>query len=196
MRNIGTQSWNSSTHLATTQPRDRVSQFAGTGWLMPDRPAGVTGTVAPGATFQFNFTVNAPASLAPGRYTEYFGMVQEGTAWFSDTGQAGPPDNQLEAIVEVLPAVATDGGTTTDASVHDASTDASSSDAHAGDAHADGATVDGSARADGGLDGGQGHVMGGCGCRVAGGTGSSSRDGAMAFAAIGALAVIVRRRRA
>jgi hypothetical protein len=105
LKNVGTKTWDSNTHLGTTQPRDRASAFADTTWLSPNRPAGVTGTVAPGATYKFEFDLHAPAKA--GTYDEYFGVVEDGVAWFSDPGQGGPPDNDLEVQVVVT---ARDGG--------------------------------------------------------------------------------------
>ena len=55
----------------------------------------MTGTVPPGGTFKFSFDFHAPAKA--GTYHEFFDLVQEGVAWFSDPGQGGPPDNQIEA---------------------------------------------------------------------------------------------------
>ena len=101
LKNVGTKTWDSSTHLGTTQPRDRKSVFADSTWLAPNRPAGVTGTVAPGGTYKFQFDLHAPEH-SPGTYDEYFGVVQEGVAWFSDPGQGGPPDNDLEVQVKVI----------------------------------------------------------------------------------------------
>jgi lysozyme len=99
LKNTGTKTWDGSTHLGTTQPRDRTSVFADSTWLGPNRPAGVSGTVAPGSSFRFTFNLHAPST--PGTYYEYFGVVEEGVAWFSDTGQGGPPDDQLEVQVSV-----------------------------------------------------------------------------------------------
>ena len=99
LKNVGTKTWDSNTHLGTTQPRDRVSVFADSTWLSTDRPAGVTGTVAPGATYKFQFDLHAPATT--GTYDEYFGVVEEGVAWFSDPGQGGPADNDLEVQIVV-----------------------------------------------------------------------------------------------
>jgi MYXO-CTERM domain-containing protein len=103
LKNIGSKTWDSSTHLGTTQPRDRTSVFADGSWLGPDRPAGVSGTVAPGATFAFAFNFHAPSKV--GTYLEYFDLVQEGVAWFSDPGQGGPPDDDLEAQIVVVAGV-------------------------------------------------------------------------------------------
>jgi lysozyme len=102
LKNIGTQSWDTDTRIGTTQPRDRTSVFAGADWLSPDRPAGVTGTVAPGQSFEFKFDFYAPDT--PGTFDEFFGVVEDGTAWFSDPGQGGPPDTDIEAKIQVVQA--------------------------------------------------------------------------------------------
>ncbi|MFT3696770.1 MAG: phage tail tip lysozyme [Kofleriaceae bacterium] len=111
LKNSGTKTWNASTKLGTTQPRDRNSIFAGADWEAPNRAAAISGTVAPGANGTFTFKWDAPtgAACVPGTYKEYFGIVQEGTGWFSDAGNAGPPDDQIEALIELLPADATTG---------------------------------------------------------------------------------------
>jgi hypothetical protein len=103
MKNVGSKSWDSSTRLGTTQPRDRDSAFADSSWVSPNRAAAVKGTVAPGATFSFDFDLHAPSKT--GTYLEYFNLVQENVAWFSDSGQGGPPDNDLEANIVVVPGV-------------------------------------------------------------------------------------------
>ncbi|MGH7294964.1 MAG: phage tail tip lysozyme, partial [Polyangiaceae bacterium] len=100
LKNTGTKTWDSSTHLGTTQPRDRKSVFADGTWLADNRPAGVTGTVAPGATYKFKFDLAAPSTA--GDHDEFFGVVQDGVAWFSDPGQGGPPDNDLEVKITVV----------------------------------------------------------------------------------------------
>ncbi|MGO8993089.1 MAG: hypothetical protein ACLQVI_07160, partial [Polyangiaceae bacterium] len=46
--------------------------------------------------------LHAPATT--GTYDEYFGVVQDGVAWFSDPGQGGPPDNDLAAQIKVVAA--------------------------------------------------------------------------------------------
>ncbi len=102
LSNSGNQTWNSSTRLGTTQPRDRASVFAGADWDAPNRADSVDGTVAPGDSYPFTFTIRAPD--APGDYREYFGVVQEGVTWFSDAGQLGPPDDQLQIHIVVVEA--------------------------------------------------------------------------------------------
>lgn len=133
LRNSGTAPWDENTRLATTQPRDRNDPFAGPDWIAANRlasvPAGMT--IAPGDTYRFMWTWKVPGDTTPGMYDERLGMVEEGTAWFSDPGQGGPSDDTIEAIIEVLPGVdsgippmpdagpsATDAGfTTSDAGV-------------------------------------------------------------------------------
>ncbi|HEY1954489.1 MAG TPA: CHAP domain-containing protein [Polyangiaceae bacterium] len=100
LKNAGTKTWDSSTKLGTTQPRDRKSDFADSSWLAPNRPAAVSGTVAPGGTYKFKFDLHAPDKA--GTYYEYFGVVQEGVAWFSDPGQGGPADDVLEVQIKVI----------------------------------------------------------------------------------------------
>lgn len=133
MKNTGGQSWDSNTRLATSNPRDRKSVFADSTWIADNRPAAVSGSVAPGSSFKFQFKLHAPAT--PGTYFEYFNLVQEGVNWFSDPGQGGPPDNDLEVQVVVTAApqkpdagggssgsssgagASSSGGTTTDGGV-------------------------------------------------------------------------------
>jgi len=105
LKNIGTLPWDSHTRLATTQPRDRVSDFADSTWITTDRPAEVSGTVAPGDTHEFKFDFHAPPTA--GSYQEYFGVVEDGVAWFSDPGQDGPPDDDIEANIQVVASGAT-----------------------------------------------------------------------------------------
>jgi MYXO-CTERM domain-containing protein len=105
LKNDGAKAWDASTRLGTTQPRDRASIFAGNDWISPNRAAEIKGSVAPGADGTFTFSFHGPtgAACVPGTYHEFFGVVQESVAWFSDSGQGGPPDNQLEALIEVVP---------------------------------------------------------------------------------------------
>ena len=105
LKNTGAKTWNSSTRLGTTEPRDRASIFAGSDWVQSDRAAEIKNTVAPGANGTFAFSFHGPtgADCKPGTYKEYFGVVQEGVAWFSDNGQGGPPDNQIEALIDLEP---------------------------------------------------------------------------------------------
>ena len=111
LKNTGTMNWNSNTKLGTTMPRDRTSIFAGADWVAPNRAAAISGTVAPGANGTFSFKFDGPtgAACVPGTYKEYFGIVQDGTAWFSDNGDGGPPDDQLEALIQLVPGDGTTG---------------------------------------------------------------------------------------
>jgi uncharacterized protein (TIGR03382 family) len=113
-QNAGAKPWTSATKLGTTVPRDRASIFAGSDWLAPNRATAISGTVAPSANGTFAFTFNGPTGNAcmPGMYHEHFGVVQEGVSWFSDSGAGGPADDQIEALIQLVPgdAVPTDGG--------------------------------------------------------------------------------------
>jgi uncharacterized protein (TIGR03382 family) len=113
--NTGTDAWTTSTKLGTTMPRDRASIFAGSDWLAPNRAA-TSGAVAPGGkgTFKFSFTGPTGAACVPGMYTEYFGVVQESVAWFSDAGDGGPADNDIEALIDLVPGDATGSGSGSD----------------------------------------------------------------------------------
>ncbi|HEX7701567.1 MAG TPA: phage tail tip lysozyme [Kofleriaceae bacterium] len=105
LKNTGTNAWNSSTALGTTVPRDRTSIFAGADWAAPNRAAKISGTVAPGANGTFTFAFDGPtgAACVPGTYTEHFGIVQDGTAWFSDAGDGGPADDVIAALIDLVP---------------------------------------------------------------------------------------------
>jgi len=102
LKNVGAKTWDSSTKIGTTQPRDRTSPFAGADWLSPSRLAGLPSgtTVAPGQSYAFKFSFHAPAK--PGTFDEFYGVVQDGVAWFSDPGQGGPPDDDLEVKIQVV----------------------------------------------------------------------------------------------
>jgi Phage tail lysozyme/Ig-like domain from next to BRCA1 gene len=100
LKNTGTKTWDSNTRLATTQPRDRKSVFANGTWQSASRPSAVKGTVAPGATYKFTFDLAAP--MTAGSHDEFFGVLQEGVAWFSDSGQGGPQDDLLEVKISVV----------------------------------------------------------------------------------------------
>jgi hypothetical protein len=97
LRNTGTEAWTpGATFLGTTSPRDVASPIAGPDWIAPNRAATVDRVVPPGGTGRFTFTVRAPA--AAGDYGQYFNLVQEGVAWFSDDG--GIPDEWIQVRVQ------------------------------------------------------------------------------------------------
>ena len=175
LKNAGTHAWDTNTKLGTTQPRDRSSRFAAADWLAPDRPSHVTGSVGSNGTFQFDFTFQGPtgAACVPGNYKEYFGVVEEGVAWFSDAGQGGPADDVIEANINLVAAdpvdmahepidmgrlPSRDGGTRTDGGTVD---------------------VDGGVTGDGGDTGGGGSTGGGgdTGGGSTGGGGSGGTSG-------------------
>ncbi|MCA9664367.1 MAG: hypothetical protein KC503_02230 [Myxococcales bacterium] len=100
LENTGSATWNAKTRLGTSKPLDRKSAFADASWVAPNRAAAVSGSVKPGERFKFTFNLRAPEKL--GDYHEYFGLVQEGVHWFGDAGQAGPPNDQIQAFIKVV----------------------------------------------------------------------------------------------
>ncbi len=101
LRNTGRETWlPGSTLLGTSNPRDRDSAIVGPDWINAHRAASVDRAVATGETGRFNFTVRAPST--PGDYPQFFNVLQEGVAWFSDDG--GPLDDQLQVRVTVTAA--------------------------------------------------------------------------------------------
>jgi lysozyme len=130
VENTGSVAWDSETLLGTTEPRDRDSAFATGSWVAPNRVAGVDGTVEPGASYRFEFDLQAPSE--PGTYEEHFGLVQEGVAWFGDPGQEGPADDGIVVELEVTSPEADDPGADDELQPEDdegTSTDASDEDA-------------------------------------------------------------------
>ena len=190
------------TRLGTTKPKDRASAFADSSWLNDHRAAGVTGTVAPGGSYTFKFNFHAP--LKTGDYYEYFGLLEEGVAWFGDTGQGGPPNDQIEAWIHVAGTPVSSGGA--------GGTGAGGAGGSAGSVGTDGGSAGGSAGSIG-TDGGGGfsgggaagaagssettHTVGsgdngGCGCHLGGS--APANDGAPVLLLLG-LGWLVRRRR-
>jgi hypothetical protein len=152
MKNVGGKVWDTNTHLGTTQPRDRDSVFADSTWLSANRPSGVkSGTVAVGSTYKVTFDLHAPDK--PGTYFEYFNLVEEGVAWFSDSGQGGPPDDDLEVQIVVTAGSDTSCGST-------GGSDAGSTSGKDGGVH-DGGTHDGGSHTDAGAPAGGDDAGGG-----------------------------------
>ncbi|MFK7987914.1 MAG: MopE-related protein [Sandaracinaceae bacterium] len=106
-RNTGSTSWTPGvTKLAPTEPRDTASPLAGASWESPIRAATVDRVIAPGEVGRFTFTVRAPTVL--GDYPQYFNLVEESVAWFSE--QAGPADNVIQVRVTVVASPPCEGG--------------------------------------------------------------------------------------
>jgi len=175
LRNTGTDAWEpGETFLGTTEPRDGDSPLVASDWIDANRPATVSGTVAPGATGRFEFSVRGPTTA--GEYSQFFNLVQEGVAWFS-----APGDDQLQVRVTVE---------------MDAPEEPDMGPPTAGDAGVpptgDGGTTAGDMAVGSDLgDRTTGTLEGkGCGCRVTG----TRESPAGAWLALGLLAVLVRRR--
>lgn len=85
-RNVGYQTWSqSSMHLGTSHPQDRVSTFADGNWLSNTRPTQLLeSSVAPGDVGTFQFEMQAPGTA--GTYSEYFNPLVEGQTWLNDLG--------------------------------------------------------------------------------------------------------------
>src|SRR5205807_1180190 len=64
LENMGSKSWDSSTRLGTTKPRDRASMFAGSDWPAANRAAEISGSVAPGSNGTFKFSFHGPVGAA------------------------------------------------------------------------------------------------------------------------------------
>jgi Phage tail lysozyme len=206
LKNTGSKTWDTSTKIGTTEPRDRASVFADATWLAPDRPAAVSGTVAPGGTYKFKFDLAAPH--AAGMYDEHFGVVEEGVAWFSDPGEGGPPDTQLEVKIQVVASASsgsgsssssstsgTGGGSGTGGSGAGGSGSATGGSASSGTGHSAASSSSGGA-SDSGSSGGPGQASG-CAAAPSGPTGQAGMwilGLALAAARIGRRRPAARRR--
>jgi hypothetical protein len=105
LRNTGTATWSPGlTRLAPT-PRDQASPLADPSWLSPSRVGGVSATTAPNAVGRFNVRLRGNAL---GTFTQTFGLVHEGVAWFADQG--GPSDTFITVRVQVVPPGSADAG--------------------------------------------------------------------------------------
>ena len=111
LQNIGTETWNTNTRLATSDARDRRSPFFDDqSWLSANRLAASTKT-ATGGVARFSFTLKAPEVSETVRYVERYALVQEGVQWFS--GDSAEQDLVFE--ITVVPEAAVDGGPSVDA---------------------------------------------------------------------------------
>lgn len=117
LRNVGAATWRpGEVFLGTTEPRDGPSAIAASDWVSDHRAATVDRDVAPGESGIFRFSVRAPNAL--GNYPQYFNLVREGVAWFSDQG--GPRDDQLQVRVTTVSVTGTpDAGVGDDAGFGD-----------------------------------------------------------------------------
>jgi MYXO-CTERM domain-containing protein len=205
LKNTGSATWDKSTRIGTTEPRDRVSVFADGTWVAPDRPAAVSGTVPPGGTYKFTFDLAAPQT--PGLYDEHFGVVQESVAWFSDPGQGGPPDTDLEVKIQVVASASSSsaassggatggsgaGGSGAGGGATSGSGSGGSGSSGSGGASTTGATGGAST---GGAGAGGGNSPGkGASCAASPGRGAPGRAPAGAMALVLAAAWLGRRRR-
>ena len=119
-KNKGSESWDTGkTRLGTTEPRDRASEFFTSGdWVGSNRAAAASDAAVTDQTATFSFTLTAPRVCEDTSYTEHFNLVQEGVAWFSDSGQGGPDDKALALEITVT-AVDADGDGAADCAAED-----------------------------------------------------------------------------
>lgn len=100
LKNEGAEVWKKGeVFLGTSNPRDGAAAIASPSWISPNRVVSVEADTPPGSVGHFAFSVMGPD--AAGDYPQFFNLVREGVAWFSDAGQGGPPDNQLQVRVTV-----------------------------------------------------------------------------------------------
>jgi MYXO-CTERM domain-containing protein len=166
----------------------------------------VAGTVLPGGTYEFKFDFHAPPTA--GAYKEYFGLVQDGVAWFSDPGQGGPPDDDIEANIQVTagstnctvdPGVPDGGGSTDGGGSKDGGTIGIGAPDGGSVAQGDGGSPvgeEGGGASDAGppaaAPSAAGHDGGGCGCDTVGASGAT---GGKAWTLALVLGVLGRRKR-
>jgi hypothetical protein len=104
-QNVGTATWtNDVVRLGTTNPRDRASAFADSGWLNHARPTPLDPAfVEPGKVGRFTFTIRAPNVAATSVFDEYFAPLAEGRAWMENDAGNWPP-NGVYLRYTVVPA--------------------------------------------------------------------------------------------
>ncbi|MEX2209858.1 MAG: SpoIID/LytB domain-containing protein [Patescibacteria group bacterium] len=101
-KNTGSLAWSNTgsnpVRLGTSHPRDRWSPFYNDTWLTPTRTGSftgrvegdgsvtTTGTIEPGETARFSFTMTAPPRTTVANLREYFQPVAEGVTWLEDWG--------------------------------------------------------------------------------------------------------------
>lgn len=97
--NKGSNSFNTNTILATTNPRFRPSPFYHSTWQSDSRIMGASGNCLPGQIIRYSFYIKAPDVKSGTAYTEYFNLYQDNYAWFSDQG--GPDDTSISFTLTV-----------------------------------------------------------------------------------------------
>jgi hypothetical protein len=103
LRNVGSLPWRpNEVFLATTNPRDRESDFASSAWITANRAATVDRVVQPGEAVRVALRLRAPDGRL-GDFDERFGLVREGVAWFGDDDQGGPADGALGVRGRIVP---------------------------------------------------------------------------------------------
>ena len=190
LKNAGTKPWSPGKTFLAPMPRDASSSFVAPGWSSPTRVSTVDKEIAPGEVGRFTWDL---LPSAPGEFSPYFGLVQEGVTWFADPPLGGgPADDVIQIKLSVQPDPGAGGGDA-GAGGSDAGSGGSAGEAGSGGS---GAGKGGAGEAGGGEDGPSVTVENtpsaadaGCGCRAAGG--ATGRGGALWMVA----AALLRRRR-
>jgi hypothetical protein len=116
-KNEGTETWGTNTRLGTTEPQDRASSFYTSGsWISTSRVVAAPASTAQGSQATFAFKLTAPKVCKSTTYTEHFNLVEEKTAWFSDSDQGGPTDKEVAFTISVTAdpsCTGADGGSST-----------------------------------------------------------------------------------
>lgn len=103
-KNAGAKPWKAGVTKLAPIPRDQASPFHASSWLSPTRVSTLAQDVAPGQNGTFAWDLSGSA---PGDFSPFFGLVEEGVTWFADSG--GPPDDQIQVHVVVTPGAGTGG---------------------------------------------------------------------------------------
>jgi hypothetical protein len=111
LRNSGVRAWQPNVVWLAPIPRDTASPFVSPSWHSPTRISTVAQAVNPGeiGTFQLDLTGHTV-----GESILSLGWVAENITWFDEAPMGGgPADGYFAVKVNVVAAVAPDGGTTT-----------------------------------------------------------------------------------
>ncbi len=95
LTNTGTATWDNNTYI-TPVPRDTASPFYDPATWQSSTRIMSAGSVAPGQTKVFQFSLKAPST--PGTYRIPFGFVQEEVTWFGE-----PADGSIWFEINVIP---------------------------------------------------------------------------------------------
>ena len=109
LRNTGTHAWQPNVVWLAPIPRDRSTPFTAASWHAPTRISTVAQAVGPGEVGTFHLDLTGHTV---GESILSLGWVAENITWFDEAPMGGgPPDGYFAVKVNVVAAVAPDGGT-------------------------------------------------------------------------------------